>query len=77
MVNGFLEEGDPRRQLIVQAILYGGLLVYRDRREVPSLAGGHFAASTFPAVLSMWMIQKASASSCMIIATTPVPGAKK
>jgi hypothetical protein len=45
--------------------------------EVPFLTGAHFATSTFPAVLSIWMIQNASASSCMIMATTPVPGAKK
>ena len=27
VVNRFLEEGDPRRQLIAQAILYGGTFV--------------------------------------------------
>jgi hypothetical protein len=36
-----------------------------------------FAMSTFPDAVSIWMIQKAVASSWLIMATTPFPGAKK
>ena len=35
------------------------------------------AARTFPVLVSMLKIQNASMSSCVIIATTPTPGAKK
>jgi hypothetical protein len=45
-------------------------------RSIPA-EGRHFDASTLPLLVSMWMIQKAAASSWLIIATTPVPAEKK
>src|SRR5262249_52240949 len=39
--------------------------------------GAQVPASTLPDLVSTWTIQNASMSSWLIIATTPVPGAKK
>ena len=68
----FQERYRVRRTLILARSSCVSSLVSMRRLEYVQ-----FAVSTSPDVVSIWMIQKAVASSRLIMATTPLPGAKK